>query len=66
MATVDMERQLAAIRSEIGYRLGVELDRSQGTIPSRLERLVRALDDAAPMARSPSIVPDINSADRAS
>jgi hypothetical protein len=48
--------ELAEIASETGYRLKVELGRNPSAIPSHLERLVRALDDA-PATRSPAFVP---------
>ena len=48
--------ELAEIASETGYRLKVELGRNPSAIPSHLEQLVRALDDA-PATRSPAFVP---------
>jgi hypothetical protein len=48
--------ELAEIASETGYRLKVELGRNPSSIPSHLERLVRALSDA-PATRLPAFVP---------
>jgi hypothetical protein len=57
MARINLDdRDLAEIRSEIGYRLGLELRRNQGPIPPYIERLLRALDDL-PENTSPSISP---------
>jgi hypothetical protein len=54
MAPLNLDdRDLAEITSEIGYRLEVELRRSQIPIPPYIERLVRSLDNL-PANRSPS------------
>jgi hypothetical protein len=55
MAALNLDqRDLAEIRSEIGYRLEVELRRNQSPIPPYIERLVRALD-SLPTKNSRSI-----------
>lgn len=52
------DKQLAAIRSEIGYRLRAELDRDRRPLPPQLVRLVHAVDDTRQQRRLPSIVSD--------
>lgn len=59
MPTLDIDDQeLDAIRSEIGYRLRVELDRDRRPVPPHLVWLVRSLDDTHHQTTSPSTVPD--------